>query len=110
MPGLQAGTTPIAAGIVGVASKYDGEGIKLFDERTNIKEWEFVYDPTKDKSGQASAASAGPAQVGTPIGSGSQQGNGSGFNQQQGQQSPGGFGQSPMQGGFGQQTPLNRPQ
>ena len=115
LPGLQAGTTPIASGIVGVASKYDADGIKIFDERTNIKEWEFVYDPTKDKTGQSSA---GPAQVGAPIGSGSQQqGNrNGGFNQQQGQQPVGGFGQQPPggfgqqpPGGFGQQTPLNRP-
>ena len=57
--------TPLGAGIAGIASKYDNEGIKLVNDRSNIKEWEFIYDQTKDKSQQKTS---GPGQVGTPIG------------------------------------------
>ena len=60
-----AGTTQLGVGIVGIASKYDAEGIKRFNDKSNIKEWEFIYDQTQDKSLQKPG---GPAQIGTPIG------------------------------------------
>ena len=44
--------TGLGGGIAGVASKHDAEGIKIYKEKTNYKEWEFVYDPTKDQKGQ----------------------------------------------------------
>lgn len=47
-------------GIVGVASKVDREGIKIYNERTNYKEWEFVYDPTKQNGGAQGAPAGGP--------------------------------------------------
>lgn len=47
---MQANQTPsLGGGIVGVATKYDAEGIKIYNERTNYKEWEFIYDPSKEK-------------------------------------------------------------
>lgn len=39
----------MGGGIAGVATKYDAEGIKIYKEKTNYKEWEFVYDPSKDQ-------------------------------------------------------------
>jgi hypothetical protein len=46
-------TTPpgqqvIGAGLAGVASKREQEGIKTYNQRTKYNEWEFVYDITKD--------------------------------------------------------------
>jgi type II secretory pathway pseudopilin PulG len=35
-------------GIAGFASKYEGEGIKVYNEQTEIQKWEFVYDMSKD--------------------------------------------------------------
>ncbi len=37
-----------AGGIAGVASKQAGKGIKVYNERSKYKEWEFVFDPRKD--------------------------------------------------------------
>jgi len=37
----------LGGGIVGFASKVDREGIKIYKEKTNYKEWEFVYDATQ---------------------------------------------------------------
>jgi hypothetical protein len=53
----------IGGGIAGVASNLDAEGIKVYNEHSNYKEWEFIYDYTKDR---------GPAQqqganFGTPA-------------------------------------------
>ena len=41
-------TQGLGAGIIGFASKVDREGIKIYNEKTNYKEWEFVYDPAKE--------------------------------------------------------------
>lgn len=38
----------IGGGMAGVASKYEQDGIKVYKDRTSYKEWEFVYDVTKD--------------------------------------------------------------
>jgi hypothetical protein len=35
-------------GIAGFASKFEGEGIKLYNEQSEYKKWEFVYDMSKD--------------------------------------------------------------
>ncbi|MBZ2177044.1 MAG: hypothetical protein K7J47_04980 [Acidobacteria bacterium] len=48
----------LGGGIVGIASKLDREGIKIYNEKTNYKEWEFVYDPAK----QAGAGGNLPGQ------------------------------------------------
>ena len=111
------GSTPtggqtIGAGIAGVASKKEALGIKLYAERQNYNEWEFLYDPRNDRSralaegvmgGQATPGQGGPGQQGE-----------SGFGQSSfgGQSSQGSFGgqssfgnQPPAQGGFGQQQP-----
>lgn len=45
--GLAAG----AGGLVGVASKKDMEGILIYNEHTNVKEWEFVFDQKKATAG-----------------------------------------------------------
>src|SRR5439155_19904202 len=45
----QAQGQTIGGGIAGVASSADAEGIKVYNERTNYKEWEFIYDFTKDR-------------------------------------------------------------
>jgi type II secretory pathway pseudopilin PulG len=112
-------------GIAGVASKKEGKGIKIINERERIEEWEFIYDWGKDRGGRPGSNAQGqnqmpggmnPAQgmgMGMGMGTGSPQ-QGRGFGQQQpgsgrgggGQQRPsGGFNQQP---GFGQQ-PMGRP-
>jgi type II secretory pathway pseudopilin PulG len=85
-----------AGGIAGVASKYEGRGIKLINERERIEEWEFIYDFAKDKGGKPNANMQSQQQ-----GQGMPQTGGNpamGGNPATGQQNPG-FGQSP---GFGQ--------
>ena len=37
----------MGGGIAGVASKMDAEGIMVYNDRTNYKEWEFIFDPSK---------------------------------------------------------------
>jgi hypothetical protein len=52
------GGQTIGGGIAGVASKLEQEGIKTYKDRTNYKEWEFIYDIAKDplRTGGAAAA------------------------------------------------------
>lgn len=102
-------------GIAGFASKKEGKGIKIINERERIEEWEFIYDPAKDKGGRpnANAQTQQPGQPGQ-LGQQGQQGigglgggfgTGFGGQQQGGRQQggqPGGFGQG---GGFGGQQP-----
>lgn len=54
----------LGGGIVGFASKVDREGIKVYNEKTNYKEWEFVYDATK-QAGLAGGANAPGQRQGT---------------------------------------------
>ncbi len=63
------GNSNIGAGIAGVASKSDGEGIKVYNDRTKYKEWEFIYDPRKDMPiGQAVSAFPNmPSQPANPT-------------------------------------------
>jgi len=41
--------TPVGAGIAGVATNADAEGIMVYNDHTNYKEWEFIFDPSKVK-------------------------------------------------------------
>jgi hypothetical protein len=43
-PGLTVG-----GGIAGVATTFEGESIKIYNERQNYNEWEFIYDIKNDK-------------------------------------------------------------
>ena len=72
--GMNVGTPGMfgAGGIAGVASKHKAEGIKLIDERSKINEWEFIYDPRKDKritgaTGGLANAPAGSAPTGSQM-------------------------------------------
>lgn len=108
-------------GIAGVASKKEGKGIKIINERERIEEWEFIYDWGKDRGGRPGANSQNAGQNQMPggmnpaqgMGMGSQQ-QGSGFGQQQPGFGRGGGGQQRPQGGFNQlpgfgQQPMGRP-
>ena len=100
---LQGGGAPqgLGGGIAGVASKYDAEGIKIYKEKSNYKEWEFVYDPSKEqKNAQGQMPGQLPGQVPGQI-PGQIPGQGTGF----GQQPPGIGGH---QGGFGGTMPPRR--
>jgi len=55
----------IGGGIAGVASKADSEGIMVYNAKTNYKEWEFIFDPSKWKP--PANPLSGPAQNGTPA-------------------------------------------
>ena len=98
MPGATMGGQVMGTGIAGVASKYEGEGIKIYNDSNLIQEWEFIYDPAKDKANNPAAAVSGQMNP----------------NQQPNQQNQPGFGtnnsfgggggsqpQPPTQGGFG---------
>ncbi len=50
----QAASGPAVVGgvmIAGVASKASGKSIKVINDQTDYSRWEFVYDPTKDRTG-----------------------------------------------------------
>ena len=106
LPGAAAAASVgLGSGIAGVASKIDAEGIKVYAERTNYKEWEFIYDQSQDKSAQLSAQ--GQAQQGQGL-----QGQGQGQQRQgQGQPNPTGFGGlgGAGQGQVGQQPVQSQP-
>ena len=87
-------------GIVGIASKVDREGIKIINERTNIKEWEFIYDASKENGGQGGQGANGQVNPNGQNGMGGQ----NGFGGQPGFGNQGGFG---SQGGFG--NPISSP-
>jgi hypothetical protein len=98
--GMQAGGQALGGGIAGVASKHDAEGIKIYNEKTNYKEWEFVYEPAKELQ-KALGGMAGqiPGMNNQNNGFGNSSGQ-SGFGSQQqggfGSQQPGGLGNSSM--------------
>ncbi|MCS7026067.1 MAG: hypothetical protein NZV14_14785 [Bryobacteraceae bacterium] len=93
------GAQTFGAGIAGVASKYEAEGIKLINDRSRYNEWEFLYDAKRDPvlmgggvnfSGQSVQGTMSPSQsTGLPAGgamnpglgtgAGSSPGFGSGF-------------------------------
>jgi uncharacterized membrane protein YgcG len=82
-------------GIAGVATKYKGPSIKIYDDRQKYQEWEFVYDPRKEAMKQVQGGQGQGTSPGIQPGSGTQSGFG-----QTGTQS--GFGQTGTQSGFGQ--------
>ncbi|MDX2269001.1 MAG: hypothetical protein NW208_12900 [Bryobacter sp.] len=57
---------PALTGIAGVASKFEGKGIKVINERERIEEWEFIYDPAKDQGGRPNANAQSQGQQGQP--------------------------------------------
>lgn len=46
----QANAAGLGPGIVGVATKHEGLGIKRYAEREKYQEWEFVFDPKEEKA------------------------------------------------------------
>jgi type II secretory pathway pseudopilin PulG len=49
MPQTNPGAQTIGGGIAGVATTAEGEGVKVYNDRTLYQEWEFVYDQQKQK-------------------------------------------------------------
>lgn len=49
MPQANPGGLTIGGGIAGVASTAEGEGVKVYNDRTLYQEWEFIYDAQKQK-------------------------------------------------------------
>jgi hypothetical protein len=102
----------IGGGIAGVATKVDGEGIKVYNERSKYKEWEFIYDLSKD-TGMTGGRPVPQGQNGMNGVNGINGMNGvngtngigssNSFGTSSSQPSP--FGNQP-QPGFGTQTPL----
>jgi len=66
----------IGAGIAGVASKREQEGIKTYNDRTKYNEWEFVYDITKDPTKVGAAAAGANAAAAAASANGGQGSNG----------------------------------
>src|SRR6185312_7977744 len=66
----------IGGGIAGVASTAEAEGIKVYNDKTNYKEWEFIYDYTKDKGPASTTGGTGTPvqQMGTTPGQQTQDG------------------------------------
>jgi hypothetical protein len=92
------GSNVIGGGIAGVASTADAEGIMVYGDRTNYKEWEFIYDPTKFKAPpnpNTGTVGTSAQSITSPIGAGSQQPGQSAF----GPGSAGGFGSSSQSAG-----------
>jgi hypothetical protein len=101
----------IGGGIAGVASKKEALGIKLYAERQNYNEWEFLYDPRNDRSralaagvmgGQATPGQGAPGQQGqSGLGQGTFGGQSSFGQSTFGGQGSFGQGASGGQSGFG---------
>jgi hypothetical protein len=49
MPQSNPGAQTIGGGIAGVATTAEGEGVKVYNDRTLYQEWEFIFDPQKQK-------------------------------------------------------------
>ncbi len=69
----QLGGTP---GIAGVASKFNGESIKRYNDQTNYKKWEFIFDLNKFRQQQMGLQSNTTPAANTLGGPGSQNGPG----------------------------------
>jgi hypothetical protein len=80
--------TIVGGNIIGVGSKINHSSIMVYQQATNYKLFEFIWNPSQD----IATISTGGAPIGAPAGS-----------QGQGQNAPGqsgfGFGQQPGQGG-----------
>ena len=46
--GNMQGVGGMGPGMAGVATKYEGDSIRVYNERKKYQEWEFVYDASKD--------------------------------------------------------------
>jgi hypothetical protein len=63
----------IGAGIAGVASKREQEGIKTYNDQKKYNRWEFIYDVTKDPTKVAQTGAPGaPGATGAAGASGAQ--------------------------------------
>jgi hypothetical protein len=80
MPTGNGQSPAIGGGIAGVATNADAVGIMVYNDHSNYKEWEFIFDPTKVRplpnpvSGAtgtpaAQMGSMGGSQIGTPVSS-----------------------------------------
>jgi hypothetical protein len=70
IPG-QGTAAALGPGIVGVASKHEGIGIKVYAEREKYQEWEFVFDPKEEKApNMAGNQQGGPNNNSNPLGRG----------------------------------------
>jgi type II secretory pathway pseudopilin PulG len=49
MPQQGMGGQTFGGGIAGVASTAEGESVKVYNDRSLYQEWEFIYDPSKQK-------------------------------------------------------------
>ena len=87
----QSSTQSMGAGLVGVASKFEGETIKVYHEREKFEEWEFIYDLKNDRAALGGAGGLGVQQ--------GQQGQGQRPGQGQGQSPFGQLGPNPPFGG-----------
>jgi len=121
LPGQQGqqGTGVMGPGLIGVASKYEGGTIMVYNEKSSFEEWEFVFDAKKAaemsgaKTGQQGQQGQQPGQqnrnggFGSSSGSTGAAGNASSWSGS-GSSSGSGFsfggmggGQTPAPGGFG---------
>ena len=92
MPLTNPGAQTIGGGIAGVATNAEGEGVKVYNDRTLYQEWEFIFDPAKQKQiPNPNATGLG----GTPAGQLGQPGQ------------PGQPGQQPGAPGMGPMNPMN---
>lgn len=62
--GVGSDGTIVGGNIIGVASKIDKSSIRVYDGGTTYREWEFIYDPSKDRTTVGQPGT----QIGTPIG------------------------------------------
>ncbi len=62
-PGRTAGARTFSRGIAGVASKSEAEGVKVYNGKELLNEWEFVYDYRKDGSLQNQAGPTQPTEA-----------------------------------------------
>ncbi len=57
-PGMVGGGMNIGGGIAGVASTLEQDSIMVYGERQKYNEWEFIYDPAKDRTAMGGMAAA----------------------------------------------------
>jgi hypothetical protein len=92
------------AGIAGVASKKEAEGIMVYNDRTKYNEWEFLYDARLEQAATAQAQGAAQQTQGT-----AQQTQGAGQPGTSGSTVFPGNGSIPRQGRGGGITPFPMP-
>ena len=97
------GGATLGGGIAGVASNAEGEGVMVYNEHTKYDEWEFVYDPAKQKqipNPNATGAGGTPAQqMGTTPGANPGAGPSTGFGGNSGSSGGNSFGGGSSFGG-----------